>query len=1011
MELSKLEINNLLSFRKWIDWLESSTPPRFLASLTAELKNQLVHMLEHFHPNTGSTINLYGGGALIVATNDFDKIIEQFTEIIHYSIKKVSFITTKNINPNGKFNLVIAHLMFSADENQIETGFSDSKKEKTILKKVKAHPRTKNLPDENFYRAISRFDKNFLDTADHDFIVNNIVLFFRCLDDINVKSDLQEQNEHPQNQCIALAHKRSSKTGFLVNIFNVLKFHRIKTDFVETVYIPEDFYDEKVLTHFYISPEKKNSLIGKNYSRVLESLSMVQWFEFENEYNVDFIQNDFSIHHTLFLRSVEEFVFQMLVNADEDVYTPETIHSAFISHPDITRNFMTYFSQRFNPKFHNLNLEQDTREETIKMIEKIDTGIAKINDCRKNIFNMSIIFIDHILKTNYYVIRRSALSYRVDPRVMSFIPGKEVEKRYPELPYGIFYIKGKNFIAFSIRFRDLARGGVRTLIPFGDEQQRHELKGVFRECYNLAYTQQKKNKDIPEGGSKSVIFIKPYKGMHRDLALEQDVITKGRSKEKLGDLLQDTKNTLVRRQLFDAQKSFCDTLLDILVWDDKQQKLKNPNIIDYYSKEELIFLGPDENMTNQMIDWISERSHVRNYRVGASFISGRQAAGINHKFYGVTSLGVHQYLLTALEVSGLIQEKEIHFKISGGPDGDVAGNEIINIINSFKKQAKIVCIQDGFGLVYDSNGIHHGELKRLFKETLGITEIKSEYLGPDAFSIHIRERREIKKGMIEVYTRQCSKSRNGKVKVQEKWIGASEANSYYHRFLHQCPSDVFLPCGGRPRSLNDNNWKNFLVEETPSAQIIVEGANLYLSDGARDELENLGVIIVKDASANKCGVICSSYEILSGLMVDAETFMSIKDELIEDILEILKRKALKEARLLLESTHEGIALNELSSLISDKINLFTDMMMEQLEDTSHNKALYAKLKKQVIEFHFPKLLRQKYSKKIQSLPEVYINAIIASNVASELIYQKGIEYQPSLFDALNAEISKGLFKK
>jgi len=37
-----------------------------------------------------------------------------------------------------------------------------------------------------------------------------------------------------------------------------------------------------------------------------------------------------------------------------------------------------------------------------------------------------------------------------------------------------------------------------------------ERNNVFTECYNLAFTQQKKKKDIPKGGSKAVILLEPY---------------------------------------------------------------------------------------------------------------------------------------------------------------------------------------------------------------------------------------------------------------------------------------------------------------------------------------------------------------------------------------------------------------------------------------------------------------------------------------------------------------------
>ncbi len=41
----------------------------------------------------------------------------------------------------------------------------------------------------------------------------------------------------------------------------------------------------------------------------------------------------------------------------------------------------------------------------------------------------------------------------------------------------------------------------------------------------------------------------------------------------------------------------------------------------------------------------------------------------------------------------------------------------------------------------------------------------------------------------------------------------------------------------------------------------MEGANLFISEGARKKLADSGVILFKDASTNKGGVTSSSYEV------------------------------------------------------------------------------------------------------------------------------------------------------
>ena len=63
----------------------------------------------------------------------------------------------------------------------------------------------------------------------------------------------------------------------------------------------------------------------------------------------------------------------------------------------------------------------------------------------------------------------------------------------------------------------------------------------------------------------------------------------------------------------------------------------------------------------------------------------------------------------------------------------------------------------------------------------------------------------------------------------------------------------------------------------PSSKLVVEGANLFITPKARKFLhDEAGVVFVKDSSANKCGVICSSYEIIASMLLNTDEFMSIK---------------------------------------------------------------------------------------------------------------------------------------
>src|SRR5258708_5266776 len=80
-------------------------------------------------------------------------------------------------------------------------------------------------------------------------------------------------------------------------------------------------------------------------------------------------------------------------------------------------------------------------------------------------------------------------------------------------------------------------------------------------------------------------------------------------------------------------------------------------------------------------------------------------------------------------------------------------------------------------------------------------------------------------------------------------------NSFH---LHPLSSaELFVPCGGRPEAVNASNVESLFFRKEngelgkPRFQYIVEGANLFFTQEARLFLEKNGVIIIKDASANK----------------------------------------------------------------------------------------------------------------------------------------------------------------
>jgi glutamate dehydrogenase len=285
-------------------------------------------------------------------------------------------------------------------------------------------------------------------------------------------------------------------------------------------------------------------------------------------------------------------------------------------------------------------------------------------------------------------------------------------------------------------------------------------------------------------------------------------------------------------------------LLDLVTPDPRTK----PFIVDRFGQDELLYLGPDENITPELIEWIVDRAHRRGYPMPTALMSSKPGAGINHKEYGVTSEGVIVFLEVALRAIGIDPRKQpFTIKITGGPDGDVAGNGIRILHREFGENVRIVGIADGSGSAEDPDGLDHEELLRLFQSTKPIAHFDRSKLGP-----------------------------RGQLVSLDEPDGVRLRNTMHNRVM----ADAFMPCGGRPNTIHAGNWKDFLTSEgVPSSRLIVEGANLFLNAEARRQLSDAGALIIKDSSANKCGVICSSFEIIACMLLSTEEFMAIKDDI------------------------------------------------------------------------------------------------------------------------------------
>ncbi len=601
---------------------------------------------------------------------------------------------------------------------------------------------------------------------------------------------------------------------------------------------------------------------------------------------------------------------QRLVKRDPFLFSIERIVATLKRRPQLATAVYSLFRQRFAT---DGTYGAQAAQALIDTIGS-DTG----NSDEQTIFTTLVQAVDATLRTNILMPQRRALALRIDPAFL------DTESR-DERPFGIFYVSGYQFDGFHVRFRDIARGGVRIVRPHGMEQYALESERHYDEAYGLASAQQHKNKDIPEGGSKGVILAMPSANF-----------------EQVG-------------------RAYVDSLLDLIIPDPHVDMLH----ADYYQRNELLYLGPDENISNRLIVWVVERARRRGHPMPDAFMSSKPRAGINHKAYGVTSEGVTVFLETALRSVGIDPRTQpFTVKITGGPDGDVAGNEILILDRDYGDNVHILGIADGSGCAEDPSGLDRLELIRLVKSDLPIAGFEPSRLGPGGQLVSIDQ-----PGGIQL------------------------RNTLHNRIA----SDAFIPAGGRPGTINEGNWQAFLDETgNPSSRVIVEGANLFISPAARVRLSERGVIIVKDSSANKAGVICSSYEIIASMLLDETEFLRIKERFVAEVVEKLRTFARLEADALFhEHLHKpAIHLPELSVRLSRAINRITDAVTDRITTLWED---HPERVREVVLRHLPPILSDCCGERVfEAIPTVYLHRVIASSLASNIVYREGLDWMESM---------------
>ena len=775
--------------------------------------------------------------------------------------------------------------------------------------------------------------------------------------------DVEEtrRNGHRREYRVLFSVENPPRAGFLAQIMEVFKRLGIGVRRSYSLNITDEFHSH-FLGNFYVArpdglPVTRESDVFMELKR---ELCNTQILGTENAAYTVFVQNALiSGEDASLVNAFIAFCQTTLGHCEPDRFSTEVVKDAFFSHPHIVMKLIDLFKKRFDPDpTERAKAYNEAWEDTKAAIRNYNTGHKHLDEVRRMVFRTCSLFIANTLKTNFYIPEKRALAFRLSPSYLTEL-GLDFTRDLPDRrPFRVSFLFGRRGYGYHIGFSDIARGGWRTIVCRTPDELTTNSNNLFREAFVLAHTQHLKNKDIYEGGSK--------------LALIMDA----RNLET-GDA--------VRQQMYKLQFAVANAFLDIFTTENG--RARDRRVVDYYGDDEPIELGPDENMSDAMIEVIAGQAVKRGYLLGAGIMSSKRA-GINHKQFGVTSRGVIRAASIAMREIGIDTARDpFKVKITGGPNGDVAGNSIRLLLERCPN-VRIVSITDITGALYDPQGADPAELGRLVLQS-DIGDFNPEMLHPGGFILYSRHT--VRESMKELY-RKLTRTDSG---LEETWITTDEYQNELAGLIFSEPVDLFLPCGGRPETVDGNNCPRFFVNGgKPSVKVIVEGANSYLTPEARLLLQKGGVIILRDSTANKCGVITSSYEIIANVLMTDSEFLKWKGAYVEDVLRILDRKADEEANLIFTRRRAagGKQLcTDISAAISEEINGHYEKLFSFFQEKS--RLVDQPLFFNVLLNHLPAFVRNhpKYRARVKRMPMKMKCAILASEIASSIVYHGGWE--------------------
>jgi glutamate dehydrogenase len=565
---------------------------------------------------------------------------------------------------------------------------------------------------------------------------------------------------------------------------------------------------------FYVTPSKQKifDIDDSLKKRFLDVLSLVWKKEIKDDYLNSFvIINGFDFKELMLLRLYIKALCQIGIP-----YSYDHIVDVLFAHPVFVKQLIVYFDQKFNI---NLNQERNFHKIYTDLLLYCDR-VNKIDEDR--ILRRLLNLFDCSLRTNFY-------QKTQDGKDKNYISVKFKCSRILELPspkplYEIF-VYAHHVQGIHLRTGKVSRGGIRWSDRI--EDFRSEILGLVK-------AQTVKNSVIVPLGAKGGFIVHGY-----DQAKTEKV-----------------DNQTLKTMVVDAYKTYIMGLLDI-----------TDNIIDNEIKKPIACVCYDDNDpylvvaadkgTATFSDIANELSHQYNFWLGDAFASGG-SKGYDHKKMGITAKGAWVSTQRHFLEKGIdVQKDPITVIGVGDMSGDVFGNGML-----LSDKIKLIAAFNHEHIFIDPNPDpkkSFEERKRLFKLSGSKwTDYDRNLLSEGGMIVSRGEKQ------IELSVSVCSQLN---IDLQKTIVTSDELISC---ILKASADLIFF--GGIGTFIKAESESHFDVKDKANdlvringkdvrAKVIVEGANLGVTQKGRIEYALSGGRINMDAVDNSAGVDCSDHEV------------------------------------------------------------------------------------------------------------------------------------------------------